>query len=78
MEENNKVTKTAGFISASLFNKRISMGINRQEFAEYLGTTQKMVSRWESAEYDFPISVLIDIYGKLEMTFSIVVDGVSA
>lgn len=60
-------------ISARIERCRMEMGMTQQEFAEYMGVTQGMVSRWESREYNFTIKTLNEICQKinLELTVSL-------
>ena len=39
-------------ISAQIERERLEMGMSQKEFAEYMGVTQEMVSKWESREYN--------------------------
>lgn len=54
-------------ISARIERSRIELGMTQQEFAEYMGVTQGMVSRWESREYNFTIKTLNDICQKIDL-----------
>ena len=45
-------------ISAQIERCRLDMGMTQQKFAEYMGVTQAMVSKWESREYNFTIRTL--------------------
>lgn len=47
------------------------MGMTQQEFAEYMGVTQGMVSKWESREYNFTIKTLNDICQKVNRELSV-------
>ena len=54
-------------ISARIERGRLEMGMTQQEFAEYMGVTQGMVSKWESREYNFTIKTLNEICQKLDL-----------
>lgn len=54
-------------ISARIERSRIELGMTQQEFAEYMGVTQGMVSRWESREYNFTIKTLNEICQKIDL-----------
>ena len=54
-------------ISARIERCRIEMGMTQQEFAEYMGVTQGMVSKWESREYNFTIKTLNEICQKIDL-----------
>lgn len=58
-------------ISARIERCRIEMGMTQQEFAEYMGVTQGMVSKWESREYNFTIKTLNDICQKVDLELSV-------
>ena len=47
------------------------MGLTQQEFAEYMGVTQGMVSKWESREYNFTIKTLNEICRKIDLELSV-------
>lgn len=47
--------------------ERIEMGLTQREFAEYMGVTQEMVSKWESREYNFTIKTLNEICQKIDL-----------
>lgn len=65
------VAKVKGIIAGTITNKRNELGMNQKEFAEYMGVTQGMVSKWESCEYNFTIESAITIFDKLGLNFSI-------
>ena len=48
-----------------------------KEFADYMGVTQGMVSKWESREYNFTIKTLNDICEKLNLTLSVDIEQVN-
>lgn len=54
-------------ISALIERERLEMGMTQKEFAEYMGVSQGMVSKWESREYNFTIKTLNDICDKLNL-----------
>lgn len=58
-------------ISARIERCRMEMGMTQQEFAEYMGVTQGMVSRWESREYNFTIKTLNEICQKINLELSV-------
>ena len=47
------------------------------EFAEYMGVTQGMVSKWESREYNFTIKSLNEICEKLDLELSVCLNETS-
>lgn len=58
-------------ISARIERCRIELGMTQKEFAEYMGVTQGMVSKWESREYNFTIKTLNDICQKIDLELSV-------
>ena len=58
-------------ISARIERCRLDMGMTQLEFAEYMGVSQGMVSKWESREYNFTIRSLNEICEKLNLEFSV-------
>jgi len=58
-------------ISARIERCRLDMGMTQMEFAQYMGVTQAMVSKWESREYNFSIKTLNDICQKLGIPMTI-------
>lgn len=58
-------------ISARIERCRIGMGMTQQEFAEYMGVSQGMVSKWESREYNFTIKTLNEICQKIDLELSV-------
>lgn len=61
-------------ISAKIERCRIDMGMTQKEFADYMGVTQGMVSKWESREYNFTIRSLNEICKKIDLELSISID----
>lgn len=57
-------------ISAKIERCRLDLGMTQKEFADYMGVTQGMVSKWESREYNFTIRSLNEICQKLGLTLS--------
>lgn len=54
-----------GAISAEISMRRQALGMNQQQFAEHMGVTQSMVSKWESGEANFTLKTLVEIAVKL-------------
>ena len=63
-------------ISARIERCRLEMKMTQKEFAEYMGVTQGMVSKWESREYNFTIRSLNEIAQKLHLDFQIEVGNI--
>ena len=58
-------------ISARIERCRIELGMTQKEFAEYMGVSQGMISKWESREYNFTIRTLNEICHKLNLTLEV-------
>lgn len=54
-------------ISAAIVKKRIELNLSQKDFADLLGVSQGMVSKWESNDYNFTIKTIADIAAKLDM-----------
>lgn len=54
-------------ISMAITRERISRNMNQQEFAEFMGVSQGMVSKWENGDYNFTIEKLAEIASKLDI-----------
>lgn len=65
-----KTTIELAKISAKIERCRLDLGMTQKEFADYMGVTQGMVSKWESREYNFTIRSLNEICQKLELSLS--------
>lgn len=64
-----KKIKELAWISSKIQLKRVKLGMNQKQFAEMMGVSQGMISKWESGEYNFTITTLNDICSKLELNF---------
>ena len=58
-------------ISAFIYKHRKELGMSQKAFAKMMDVTQGMVSKWESAEYNFTIESIAQISEKLNVTFDI-------
>lgn len=56
-----------GKISAAIVKKRIDLQMTQKNFANYLGVSQGMVSRWEGGDYNFTVKGIAEIAEKLDM-----------
>jgi transcriptional regulator with XRE-family HTH domain len=73
-EADVKTTVELAKISAKIERCRLEKGMTQKEFADYMGVTQGMVSKWESREYNFTIKTLNEICYKLNITMDINMD----
>lgn len=57
-------------ISMTICDKRKEMGMNQKQFANFMGVSQGMISKWENAEYNnFTLKRICEIYSKLGLNF---------
>lgn len=63
--------KAIAKISMFLFKCRRELNMTQKDFAKMMGVSQGMVSKWESAEYNFTIENIAHIAEKLKVTFEI-------
>lgn len=75
-EAHIKTTVELARISARIEKCRLDMGMTQQEFAEYMGVSQGMVSKWESTDYNFTIKALNEICEKLKLTLNVEINEV--
>ena len=66
-----KTTVELAKISAKIERRRLDLGMTQKEFADFMGVTQGMVSKWESREYNFTIRSLNEISEKLGLDVSV-------
>lgn len=58
-------------MSARISVERVRRNMSQKEFAEFMGVSQGMVSRWESGEYNFTISSIVEICSRLDIDVSL-------
>lgn len=58
-------------VAAFVFQSRKKLGLTQKEFAEKMSVSQGMISKWESADYNFSLESIAQIAAKLNSTFSI-------
>lgn len=68
-EQEIKQIKELATISAKIQLKRVELGMTQKEFAQKMGVSQGMVSKWESGEYNFTINTINDICERLGLLF---------
>lgn len=66
-----KTTVELAKISGRIERCRLDLGMTQAQFAEYMGVSQGMVSKWESREYNFTIRALNEVCNKLGLTLSL-------
>ena len=68
---NRRYNKLIAEIAVKIKKERLSRDLTQKEFADFMSVTQGMISRWESAEYNFPLRNICEIFDKLGVNFSI-------
>lgn len=68
-----KAKKYMAIISMKILLKRNELGLNQKEFAKMMGVSKGMVSKWESGDYNFTISSLVEIFDKLNIEFDLTI-----
>ncbi len=66
-----KYNYIAADIAVKIRSRRKELNLTQKQFAELLGVTQGMVSKWESADYNFTIESLVELFDKLNITFAL-------
>lgn len=54
-------------ISTKILDKRLEMNMSQSEFADLLGVSQPMVSKYESGDYNFTIKQVCGLSAKLNL-----------
>lgn len=56
-----------GVIAAEIVGKRLSLHMTQKAFAEYMGVSQGMISKWEKGDSNFTLQTLVQIASKLDI-----------
>lgn len=64
-------SKALSEISSAIVKCRVDSGKTQKQFAEFMGVSQGMVSKWESKDYNFSVKTLAEIATKLDLNLSI-------
>lgn len=56
-----------GAICGEIVSQRIKRGMTQKQFAEFMGVSQSMVSKWESGDCNFTLQSLVHISSKLNI-----------
>lgn len=67
-------SKVNADVSIALIKKRAQLGMNQKQFADFMGVTQGMISKWENGGYNFTVRAIAEICEKLGCTFDIVIE----
>ena len=70
-ENEVKTTVELAKISAKIERCRLELQMTQKEFADYMGVSQGMISKWESREYNFTIKSLNEICQKLDLILTV-------
>lgn len=62
-------TRIRAIVSAEIQLARLERKMDQKAFADFMGVTQGMVSRWENGDYNFTVKKLSEIAVKLGRTF---------
>mgnify|MGYP001668269269 CR=1 FL=1 len=70
-KEERQYNAIMAHISARISKARYDMKMSQKEFADFMGVTQGMVSRWECSACNFTFQKAISIFTKLNIPFDI-------
>lgn len=65
------ISKLMAQISTAITKERLKLHMTQSEFAEYIGSSQSLVSRWEHGDYNFTIKKIAEIAVKLNLDVNI-------
>lgn len=71
------ISKLMAQISAAITKERLKLHMTQSEFAEYIGSSQSLVSRWEHGDYNFTIKKIAEIAVKLNLDVNIEMRNIS-
>ena len=54
-------------IASEISIRRVKLGMNQKQFAEFMGVSQGLVSRWEQGETNFTLETIVKIASKLDI-----------
>lgn len=63
-------------VAIRILTERQKRNMTQKEFAEFMGVSQPLVSKWEGAEQNFVISNLVEIFDKLDIEVDVAFDKV--
>ena len=61
-------------ISATIERRRIELGMTQVQFADFMGVSQGMISKWEGRDYNFTIKSLNYICNKIGLDFKPIIE----
>lgn len=62
-------------VCSAITRERVRRGMTQKQFAEFLGVSQGMVSRWEAGNYNFTLEKIGAIAAKLDLDPDITITG---
>lgn len=65
--EDLQLSSLIGTICGEITSQRIKRGMTQKQFAEFMGVSQGMVSKWESGDCNFTLQSLVHIASKLNI-----------
>lgn len=71
-------SKLMAQISTAISKERLRLGMNQTEFANYIGATQSLVSRWEHGDYNFTIQKISEIAAILNLDINISMSNIKS
>ncbi len=69
--------KLTAQVSAGITKERLKRNMTQTEFAQYMSTTQPIISRWESGDCNFSIKKLAEIASLLNLDINITMLDIS-
>lgn len=63
--------KLTAQISTCFTKERLRLHMTQHEFAEHIGATQSLISRWEKGDYNFSIKKICEIASALNLNVNI-------
>lgn len=70
-------SKLMAQISTSITKERLKLSMTQTDFANHIGATQSLVSRWEHGDYNFSIRKIAEIAAKLDLDVNITMHSLS-
>lgn len=64
-------SRVLGEISATVVKQRIDLGMTQKQFAQHMGVSQSMISKWEGSDYNFSVKALSEIASKLDLNLKV-------
>ncbi|MDD6311997.1 MAG: helix-turn-helix transcriptional regulator [Firmicutes bacterium] len=58
-------------VSGRIIMERNKRGLSQKQFAEFMGVSQGMISKWESGEYNFTVESIAKISEKLSCSLKL-------